>query len=117
MFCAIQMPLKKIDWRDIANDIYIKDKDDLGKWIECVICHVKISIRSQFYFTEWKTHCLGVRHCKIANSKALQHVPKIDSYFKKRPAPDQNLSVKLSTKMNNSLTKCPKINTCPVFFM
>ena len=46
------MPLKKVDWGDIPNDTYVKDKDDLGKWIECVICDVKISIRSQFCFTE-----------------------------------------------------------------
>ena len=75
------MTLKKTEWGDIPNDIYVKDKDDLGKWIECTICHVKISIRSQFCFAEWETHCSGVRHCKVANSKALRHVPKIDPFF------------------------------------
>ena len=46
------MPLKKVDWGDIPNYTYMKDKDDFGKWIECVIFDVKISIRSQFCFTE-----------------------------------------------------------------
>ena len=108
------MPLKKVDWGDIPNDIYVKDEDDFGKWIECIICDVKISIRSQFCFTEWETHCSGVRHCKIVNSKALQHVRKIDTFFKKRPASEQNVS-KNSSTTNQSLTKHPKINTCPGF--
>ena len=110
------MPLKKTDWGDITNIVYVKDKDDLGKWIECVICHVKINIRSQFCFTEWDTHCSGVRHCKLANSKVLQHVPKIESFFKKRPLTELHLSVKSSTKLDKTSTKRSKINTCPGFF-
>ena len=35
------MSLKKIEWGDIPNDINVKEKDDLGKWIECNLCHIK----------------------------------------------------------------------------
>ena len=80
------MPLKKIEWGDIPNIAYVKDKDLFGTWIECKICDVKICVRSQFCFTEWDTHCSGVKHSKIANSKALKDVPKIDTFFKKRTA-------------------------------
>ena len=72
---------QKIEWDDIPNDIYIKQKDDLGKWIECNLCHIKILIRSQFCFTEWVTYCEGVKHCKIANSETVRNVRKIETYF------------------------------------
>ena len=62
------MPLKIVDWGDISNDTYVKDKD------------------------------------------------KIDTFFKKRSASEQNLSVISLTKLNQSLAKHPKINTCPFFF-
>ena len=75
------MPLKKIEWGDIPNIAYVKDKDLFGTWIECKICDVKIRVRSQFCFTEWNTHYSGVKHSKIANSKALKDVPKIDAFF------------------------------------
>ena len=52
------MPLKKIEWGDIPNEIYVKEKDDLRKWIECNICHLKIRIRSQFCFIEWQQICI-----------------------------------------------------------
>ena len=76
------MPPKKVDWGDIPNDVYVKDKDHLGKWIECDICNIKIRIRSQFCFTEWDTHCSGVNHFQIVNSKALKNVPGIDTFKK-----------------------------------
>ena len=70
------MPFKKLELDEIPDDVYIKDKDHMGKWIECDICDVKIIVRSQFCFIEWDTHCSGVKHCKIANSKILQNVPQ-----------------------------------------
>ena len=60
----------------IPNDIYVKEKDDLGKLIECNLCHIKIRIISQFCFTEWVTHCEGVKHCKIANSETVKMIAK-----------------------------------------
>ena len=53
------MPLKKVEWGDIANIAYVKDKDLFGTWIECKICDVKIRVRSQFCFTEWDTLLRG----------------------------------------------------------
>ena len=63
---------KKNEWCDIPHNTYVKDKDIMGKWIECDICNVKIRIRSQFCFTEWDTHCTGVKHCRIANCETLK---------------------------------------------
>ena len=78
------MPLKKLEWGDVPKEMYVKEKDELGKWIECNVCHVKIRIRSQYCYTEWITHCEGVKHCKIANSDTLKNVQKIETFFKKR---------------------------------
>ena len=109
------MPLKKLEWGDIPNENYVKNKDVLGKWIECVICDVKMSVRSQYCFTEWDTHCSGVRHSKIVSSKAIHNVKKIDSFFKKRSLTETNSSVNSAIKKQPS-PKRPKINTCPGFY-
>ena len=78
------MSLKKVEWSDIPNIDCVKDRDLFGTWIECKICDEKIRVRFQFCFTEWNTHCSGVKHSKVANSKALKDVPKIDTFFKKK---------------------------------
>ena len=79
----ITMPFKKVEWGDIPHETYVKDKDIMGKWIECDICNVKIRIRSQFCFTEWDTHCSGVKHCRIANCETLKKNYRIDTFLKK----------------------------------
>ena len=86
------MPFKRVEWGDIPHDTYIKNKDTLGRWIECDICDVKIRIRSQFCFTEWETHCSGVKHCRKTNCNSLKNVPTLDKYFKKRPATETKLT-------------------------
>ena len=102
------MPLKKIEWGDIPNIAYVKDKDLFGTWIECKICDVKIRVRSQFCFTERDIHCSGVKHSKIANSKALKDVPKIDTFFKKRTASERNSTGDTLTHRNDNSTKRKK---------
>ena len=114
------MPLKKLEWGDIPKEMYVKEKDQLEKWIECNICHVKIRIRSQYCYTEWITHCEGVKHCKIANSDTLKKVQKIETFFlkkkKKRPLSEENSSSKPVTESQTPDGKRKKTSTCPGFY-
>ena len=110
------MPLKKLEWGDIPKEIYIKEKDDLGKWIECNICHIKIRIRSQFCFTEWVTHCAGVKHCKIANSDTLKNAQRIETFFKKRILFEKSSTSNPVTETKVSEAKRQKTSSCPGFY-
>ena len=99
------MPLKKTEWGDVPNIAHVKDKDLFGTWIQYKICDVKIRIRSQFCFTEWDMHCSGVKHSKIANSKALKDVPNIETFFKKRMASKKNSTGATLTHRNEDSNK------------
>ena len=111
------MPLKKVEWGDIPNIDCVKDRDLFGTWIECNICDVKIHGRSQFCFTEWNTHCSGVKYSKVANSKALKDVPKIDTFFKKRSASEKNSTGDTLINKNDYDAKRKKMNSCSGFFL
>ena len=100
------MPLKKTEWGDVPHIEYVKERDVFGTWIQCGICDVKIRIRSQFCFTEWEMHCSGVKHCKLANSKALKDLPKIETFFKKRTACNKiSTRATLSSREEHSIKK------------
>ena len=78
------MPPKKFNWGDILDINQVKDKDRNGKWIHCETCNVRIRVRSQFSITEWQMHTDGVKHNELTNSIALNDVPKLTKFFKKK---------------------------------
>ena len=106
-FRKVTMPPKKFQWKDIPHQNHVKNKDDLGKWIECAICNITIRIRAQYGFTEWKTHCEGVKHCKLINGNDPNNASKITSHFKNSPkAPCSILQDVLAPKGKVAQT-CP----------
>ena len=111
------MPLKKVEWGDIPNIECVTERDLFGTWIECNICDVKIRVRSQFCFTEWNTHCSGVKHSKVANSKAFQDVPKIDTFFKKRSVSEKHSTGDTLIHKNDYDTKRKKNEFLPRIFL
>ena len=82
-----------------------------------LILEIYPHLPTQFCFTEWNTHCSGVKHSKLANSKALQDMPKIDTFFKKRSTSEKHSTGDTLIHKKDYNTKRKKMNSCPGFFM